>query len=418
MTFLAPLFLAAGAGAAGAIVLLHFLARRRPRPAVLPTARFVPDDPARWPSRAPRPSDLLLLALRVLAVVVIAAAFAQPVREPERVVTTRLVLVDRSRAIGAEQAMRDSAVSVLREGDVLIPFDTATLVHAPGPHDTAAALARSTAPPSFSVALIAAERTAIDLRETADSLELVIVSSFADTAWDAATAELRARWPGRVRLVPVPIALGDTSPRSVDVRGAASDPVAAALAGFTSRREANVRVVRGALLESDSAWVRGGHRALLHWPRDTAEASHSAQAVVAGGVVLAAPLVRHPLTPSEQALVIATFADGSPAAVERAHGDGCIREVAFDFPRVGDVPLRESSRRVAAILAGSCQQHATYAGIDSARLDSLRGEGGLLATASLRRAPQRRSAATAWLLILGGLLLLTEVAARRRVTAA
>ena len=140
MTFLAPLFLAAGAAAAVTIVLLHFLARRRPRPAVLPTARFVPDDPARWPSRAPRPTDLLLLALRVLALAVIAAAFAQPVRDPDRVVTTRIVLLDRSRAVAAEQAARDSALSVLREGDALIAFDTATVVHAQAARDSAAAL--------------------------------------------------------------------------------------------------------------------------------------------------------------------------------------------------------------------------------------------------------------------------------------
>jgi hypothetical protein len=112
------------------------------------------------------------------------------------------------------------------------------------------------------------------------------------------------------------------------------------------------------------------------------------------------------------------FADGSPAVVEQPYGDGCIREVAFDFPRAGDIPLRESSRRVAALLAGSCQQHATYAAVDSARLDVLRGEGALLATSVLPRAPQRGSRATAWLLIIGALLLLGEVAARRRVKAA
>jgi hypothetical protein len=417
VTFLAPLFLAAGAAAAGAIVLLHFLARRRPRPAVLPTARFVPDDPARWPSRAPRPTDLLLLALRVLAVAVIAAAFAQPVREPDRVVTTRLVLLDRSRAVGAEQVARDSALSVVREGDALIVFDTATVAHTQGARDTAAALVRSTAPPSLSAALIAAERAAIDLRETADSVELVIVSPFADTAWDAATAQLRARWPGRVRLVRTPIGIGDTSPPSVDVRGPASDPVRAALAQFRSDGEASVRVVRGVVVESDSAWVRAG-RVLLHWPRDTADPQLSAQAVVAGDVVLAAPLVRRALAPSGTALVMARFADGSPAVVEQPYGDGCIRDVAFDFPRAGDIPLRESSRRVAALLAGSCQQHATYAAVDSARLDVLRGEGALLATSVLPRAPQRGSRATAWLLIIGALLLLGEVAARRRVKAA
>jgi hypothetical protein len=103
--------------------------------------------------------------------------------------------------------------------------------------------------------------------------------------------------------------------------------------------------------------------------------------------------------------------------VEHTYGDGCIREVAFDFPRAGDVPLRESSRRMAALLVGRCQQHATYTAMDSTRLDSLRREGRLLATSSLPRAPQRQSSATAWLLIVGALLLLAEVAVRRRVPA-
>ena len=416
MTFLAPLFLAAGAAAASAIVLLHFLARRRPRPAVLPTARFVPDDPARWPSRAPRPTDWLLLGLRVVAVLLIAAAFAQPVREPERVVTTRLVLVDRSRAIGVEQAMRDSALSVLREGDVVIPFDTATIAHLQAARDSASTLERSTAPPSFSAALIAAERSALELRETADSLELVIVSSFADVAWDEATAELRSRWRGRARLVFVPLATDDTSSSTIDVRAPRSDPVHSALPQPESATSADVRVVRGAVLESDSAWVRAGRRVLLHWPIDTGGGTPSAQAVVTRTVVLAAPLVRRAMVPSEDAQVIATFADGSPAAVERRYGAGCVREVAFDFPRAGDVPLRESSRRVAARLAERCQQHTTYGAIDSGRLDSLRGDGRLLATSSLPRAPRRRSNATAWLLMIGALFLLTEVAARRRAT--
>src|SRR5688500_10321948 len=102
MTVLAPIFVAAGAVVAAAIVLLHFLARRRPRPAVLPTARFVPDRPARWPSPAPKPTDWVLLALRLLAVVAVAAAFAGPVREPDRAITSRVILVGRSEEHTAE----------------------------------------------------------------------------------------------------------------------------------------------------------------------------------------------------------------------------------------------------------------------------------------------------------------------------
>jgi hypothetical protein len=265
--------------------------------------------------------------------------------------------------------------------------------------------------------LIAAERAAMELRERADSLELVIVSSFADAAWDEATARLRARWPGRARLVPLPMARGDTSPATIAIREQASDPVRAALVRVAPEGDATVRIVRDDIGPSDSAWVRAGQRALVHWPTDGAADSVSAQGVVAGDVVLAAPLVRRPLGSLDEALVIATFADGAPAIVERTYGEGCIREVAFDFPRAGDVPLRESSRRIGTLLTQRCQQQAGELAMDVARLDSLRGEGALRTTASLPRSPQRRSEATSWLLILGALLLLGEVAVRRQARA-
>src|SRR5688572_12486696 len=204
MTFIAPIFLVGGAVVASAIVLLHFLARRRPRPALLPTARFVPDRPARWPSPAPRPTDWLLLALRVLAIVVVAAAFAGPMREPAREITSRVVLVDRSRAVADERAMRDSVLAVVREGDILVAFDTSVQVIATSVRDTAATLTRSTATASLSAALIAAERAAGMLRDRADSIELTIVSSFAENGWDEATEMLRVRWGGRARLIPLP----------------------------------------------------------------------------------------------------------------------------------------------------------------------------------------------------------------------
>src|SRR5688500_252436 len=272
MTFLVPGFLAAGAAVAGAIVLLHFLARRRPRPAMLPTARFVPDRPARWPSRAPRPTDLLLLALRVLAViplatalagpvrepdraargparprappywsrpalrvlavVALAPAFAGPVREPDRAATARIVLLDRSRAVGDERAMRESVLAVVRQGDVVVAFDTSVRVISSEMRDTVGSLARSAARASLSAALIAAERAAATIRDQADSLELIIVSPFAAEAWDEATSTLRARWAGRARLIAIPRAVGDSSSGAIDVRAPRSDPVSAAAAPF------------------------------------------------------------------------------------------------------------------------------------------------------------------------------------------
>ena len=415
MTFLAPLFLAAGAAVAGAMVLLHFLARRRPRPAVLPTARFVPDRPARWPSRAPRPTDLILLALRVLAIVTIAAAFAQPVRDPWRTVVGRVVLVDRSRSVGDERSMRDSAAAVLRDGDVLVPFDTTAHTIHTGARDSVAVLTRSGAPSSLSVALIAGQRAAATLRDRADSIELVLVSPLDAGSWGDATALLRARWPGRVRVIPVTLARGDTAPTRMVVRAPASDAVVAAAGPILAAGDTRTRVVRETPSAADSAWVRESGHVLVHWPRGPDSARATAEAIVGADVTLAAPLVRRESTDGERAGIVARFADGSPAVIEHASGGGCIRDVGFDFPLAGDVPLRESSRRLVAALGAPCDGNESRTALSVTRLESLRGGPALLATSALPRRSRERSAATSWLLIAGALLLLAEVAVRQRV---
>ena len=415
MTFLAPVFLAAGAAVAGAMVLLHFLARRRPRPAVLPTARFVPDRPARWPSRAPRPTDLILLTLRVLAIVTIAAAFAQPVRDPSRTVVGRVVLVDRSRGVGDERSMRDSAAAVLRDGDVLVAFDTTAHMILTGARDSAAGLTRSNAPSSLNVALIAGQRAAATLRDRADSIELVMVSPLDAGAWGDATALLRARWPGRVRVVPVALARGDTVPTRLVVRAPASDAVSAAAASFLARNDARTRIVRETPSAADSAWARESGHVLVHWPRAPDSARATAEAIVGADVTLAAPLVKHEGTNPARARIVARFADGSPAVTEHASGGGCIRDVGFDFPLAGDVPLRESSRRLVAALAAPCDGNESRTALSAMRIDSLRGGPALLATSALPRPPRERSAATSWLLIAGALLLIAEVAVRQRI---
>ena len=412
MTFLAPIFLVAGMAVAGAVVLLHFLARRRPRPAVLPTARFVPDRPARWPSRAPRPTDWLLLAMRVLAILAIASAFAGPIREPDRASTTRIVLVDRSRAVRDERAMRDSVLSVLRDGDVLVPFDTSVRVISVNARDTSATLTRTEAPASLSAALIAAERVAGTIRARADSLELTIVAPFAAESWDEATRALRARWAGRARLISLPLASGDSGPPRIDVRAPRSDGVSAAAAPFARGAEGRARVVRGSPGTDDSLWAGASGHVLVHWPRARTD-SVTAEAVVASRVVLAAPLVRRSLDPGG-GRIVARFADGAAAITERDRGEGCIREVAFDFPPDGDVPLRESARRLIAIATSACDGRQSRRRLSDAQLSSLRGSGSLLATSALPRASHAPSHATSWLLIAGALLLLLELGVRRR----
>jgi hypothetical protein len=415
VTFLAPAFLFAGAAVASAIVLLHFLARRRPRPAMLPTARFVPDRPARWPSRAPRPTDWWLLALRVLAIVSIATAFAGPRREPDRAVTRRIVLVDRSRAVGDERAMRDSVLAVVHEGDVLMPFDTAVRTISAGTRDSSAVLTRSESPASLSTALIVAERVTATLRNRADSVELIIASPFALESWDEATPVLRRRWAGRLRLITLPLASGDSTALRIDVRTPLSDPVAAAAAPFTGRGDVLARVVRDNPSAEDSGWARASGNVVVHWPRGEAADSLTPQAIVTSDGVLAAPLVRRSLDPNG-VRIVARFADGSAAIVERVHGRGCIRDVAFDFPIRGDVALRESARRLVAVVAAPCEGRRSQRTLSAAQLSSLRGTGGLLATSTVPRMARARSAATPWLLIVGALLLLMELGVRRRTS--
>ncbi|HEU5175611.1 MAG TPA: BatA domain-containing protein [Gemmatimonadaceae bacterium] len=413
MTFVAPMFLVAGAAVAGAILLMHFLARRRPRPAVLPTARFVPDRPARWPSRAPRPTDLLLLVLRVLAVLVIATAFARPVRSPARAAIVRIVLVDRGGGVADSNALRDSTRAAVRDGDVMIAFDSAANVVPAGAADSAMLL-RTKAQSSLSAALVAAERAAVSLRDRADSIELVIVSPFDSAAWDAATGILRTRWSGRARLVPVPLDRGDTAARAVDVRASANDPVLAAAARFPVKGEPHVRIVRASPTGADSSWAAASDRVLVHWPDAPDTAISSAEGVVSEDVVLVAPLLRRAAAAGAPARITARFADGAPAIVERAHGEGCIRDVAFDFPLAGDVPLRESARRLTASLVGPCSGAERRIRLPASRMDSLRGAGPLLASASVPRRPRERSAVVSWLLVAGAVLLLVELALRQR----
>src|SRR5580765_2998389 len=120
MTFLAPGFLFASLGVAAAIVALHFIVTRQPRAAVLPTARFVPDTRATAIAPARRPSDLLLMFLRVLLVLAAGAGLAKPVLTPSRAAHARVLLVDVSRSARDSLAICDSVRAIYRSGDAVV----------------------------------------------------------------------------------------------------------------------------------------------------------------------------------------------------------------------------------------------------------------------------------------------------------
>src|SRR5215207_4904977 len=302
MTFAAPLFAWIAGGVAAATIALHLLAWRRPPETLLPTARFAPERPIRMVSRAVRPADLALMALRVLLVVLVGVALARPSFHARREGLGRVVVIDRSAAApGTEIAA--AARAVFRPGDAVIVFDSvAREVRPPSPDSLAGP--SGTGRGSLSAALVAAIRAATQLERERDSVEIVVASPVAVDEVDAATRTIRGMWHGPVRVVRPGFAPSDTtSPGRPDVRASDGDPVAVALG-------------------LDAPVAGGG-------------AGHSPGVARAATVV--APFVRTASPPAGE--VVARWADGEPAATEAALGAVCVRAVAVTVPAVGDLPL-------------------------------------------------------------------------------
>jgi hypothetical protein len=358
VSFAAPLWLAAGAAAALAVVALHFLAKQRPRRVVLPTARFVPDSPARAPSRSRRPVDLLLLALRAGAALAVALALARPALRPSRHPVSRVVALDVSRAVSDFPAARDSALARLEAGDILVLFDSAARQIEAGAADTLRALTAHPRRPrgSLSAALVASRRAGARLATRADTVELVLVSPLVEEEWDAATGAIRSLWPGGVRLVRVAAAPPERP--TVVVEAPADDPLGAALARQRGAGGQPTRVLRRAPNAGDSAWARSGGGALVVWPSAPhamwpRAATDTVGAVAAEGVVVVAAF-RRAARLGSGGVPVARWVDGEPAAVERILGAGCQRDVAIPVTDEGDLAIRERTQQLAAVLAAPC----------------------------------------------------------------
>ncbi len=423
MSFLHPGWLVAAAMVAAGVVALHFLSRRRPRPAPLPTARFVPDLTVHAPSRGRLPTDLVLLALRAAAVMAIGAALAGPVVTPPRRPVARVVLVDVSRAVRSLAAVRDSALAWAAGGALVVFDSTARLAH-DGP---AAAPGGRRPAGSLSAALALAVRTAGELRAQADSLELVVVSPLVREEWDRATPGLRRLWPGRARLVRVAAAEETPKPR-IAVEASPEDPLRAtvALLGERSRSAGETRLVRHAPTGRDSAWARTTGGALVVWPvepaalwprrarADTVGAVVHPELGAADALVVVAAFARSSLTPPGAPL--ARWVDGEPAAVERPLGAGCERDVAIPVADAGDLALRRSMRLLVAALAEPCGGPADLRPLSDSQVALLRGDGALLPTSRIERTGEvALPPAGPWLLGLAAMLLVVELLARFRV---
>ena len=416
MIVLAPLAVAIGVLAATGIVLLHLVARQRPAAYLLPTARFIPHRRTLVSRVATRPRDLLLLVLRTLLLLSAAAAFAQPLFAPARAPRARIVLLDRSRAVGNAEDALGRVRTLLADGvpTRLVVFDSGAVLMT----DAAAAvdsLAREPLPlerdGSVSAALVVARRAGSQLAEHGDSVELVLMSPLVTDELDAATDSIRASWPGPITIVRTSPRAHSASRWTLERSLGADDPLAPALVRLPVREgAAAVRLRRAAPDARDSAFARGGG-AVVHW--DSASvAPFLPTAIAMGDDVVVASFAKR--VPAPGGRTIARWSDGSAAAIEMPIGDGCIRDVGVGLALAGDLPLRPAFQRIVRGLMAPCWRWASTTLVDSAAVSRLRGNGALAAGRTLAGRDRPASPLGAWLLGVALACALAELVVRAR----
>lgn len=388
MTFLSPWWLGAAALLGAGVVILHLLARRRPRSFLFPTARFIPDRPAASTALAARPSDPLVLLVRLLLLLLLAASLARPIISPPRR-TTQIVLLNQP---GSSQS-GDTVISELAaSADSVIPFDG-----------------------SLSAGLVAALRTVPALASQGDSIALTIVAPFDVAHFDHATFPIREQWQGAISLVVLPPAAETRAPAPVVL--SPDDPLSATLALIAPPQGFVSRLARGLPTREDSAWVgSGGH--LVLWPRNPAELAWTRNSVdtlggvATGNVAVVAAFPRQFSPPG--GTPSAMWTDGEPAATTTRLGNGCITNVAIPVPGSGDLVLRPAFLEFTRSLLASCDGRSRSIPASEALLTRLRGGPSLFPSRGVASPSRRRTPADPWLLTGAMLLFLVEPLVRRQ----
>lgn len=471
LQFANPLFLLAGAVAAGIPFLLHLIARRPSERRALPTLRFLRADP-RATIRLNRPTDRLLLLLRMLLLLLLGAGFARPSWVPEGEGTAEIVLLDRSR--GMTDAWIPAVATARRlllldpEGrsrGALVLFDTvATLVPAERVtgefFDSLLSAGPGAALTDYAVALRALPPVACALTG-ADSARATLLSSLRWEGWSPGLAGVRrAAWPGALRLVGLPPARIETpvSVDSVDVpirratvvadvgRGrytraaleaigwnvriqpperATTDPSDAYVVLSPMQRPAALRLLQRAdsgaavVISADAAPSFGmtpGNAAT-----ENLSAARSGGALVfAGGPTVPGAADRIAVS-ADTGRLLAAWEDGRAASVATPRGEGCLVRVGTSLEG-GTLPLSAAFPAAIERLLSGCAPNASAPVANDAPLPAgarqvLRGAGrpeiiSLATVADTNRGmPLHR-----WIFVaaLGVALLETGLAFRRR----
>ena len=420
MTFLAPGFFFASLAVAAGVVALHFIVTRQPRAGILPTARFVPNLPATATAKHTRPSDILLMLLRVLIVLAAGTGLARPVFKPSRGAEARVILADRSRSVGDAAAMRDSVRKLYRDNDALIVFDSSARILGMRARDSIASLAATKRRGNLGAALIAAQRAASALRDHADSIELVVVSPFAAEEFDAATDSIRKLWPGKARLVRLVSPVDSVGPAgALDLRAASTDPIQTAVKFARRSTASNALIVRDGSDPGEQT-----NRPTVNWPIATRppRAIERAKADTIGGVIAGNVLVvsafprrwSYPADSIRGGEIVARWIDGEPAAIEWASGSACIRSAAIPIASAGDLVLRDDFARFVGALSSECIANSAMRSADRVRVDRLTGQGGLAPRDAFKPRGDVRSTIAPWLLALALVAAIAELFVRQR----
>jgi hypothetical protein len=422
LTFARPLLLAVGILAALVPLVLHLIARRPAERVALPTARFLAPDERTAVRLRRRPTDPLLLALRMLLLALLGAAAAGPSWLPAQRGTVELVLLDRSAGMTGEAwaaAVRAARQALLGpDGSVrgaLVLFDSAAVPVARG--DLTAALFDSLAAAGpgggaldYAAALRAVPGAAVGLRG-ADSVRVTLLSAPRWDGWSAGLARARAAaWPGAIRVPDLPVAPSPaeaTAPAAArrgeavvvappgrgryvaaalgatgwDVRRAASDSTAVhfVLPPLDAAATARLRTALEAGATVIVAGEPSGLDGLLPW-RSTAGdgTSDGGTLLLDDGTRAGGAERRAGGRPAEGARLLAAWDDGRPAAAAARVGRGCAVHLATN-PEAGRLPLAAEFPRLIDRLARGCDPAPSAGGaapLDAGARAVLRGTGG------------------------------------------
>lgn len=389
-----------GLGVLGAlgIAALHLLSVREPPPRSLPTARFVPGGEARAVARQPRPSDRRLLALRVLALLSLGAAFSGMRCSAVRSSTATLVFVAPLVAGDSLQWLPALNTDSLAAGAAVVR----TL---PGLADDPG------------IALVHALRDATAMANREGAIKeiglVVVVPPMVRTmrGWNA----WRSQWPAQVRVLvhgappsasaplvrvigpigddpvraayAVSIGGGDTLSGGVlDLVEIRRDP--AAIAGAMNSRAS--RVSASGVAPSDDG--RSAMRTVVEWPSFGVPTSwkrrvpeDTVYAITARGAAIVGPFVRRAefegsasardtVTPWHP---IAWWSDGAVAAIERRDHGQCWRAVGIEIPSSTDLLLSASARGLLTAIGASCGHGlSAHQLTDSARMTAIDSSAG------------------------------------------